>query len=236
MGTDAPNNLGQSCEFCIEINDFKHSRFTEIYGKTQRFVFVDRNFYVMPTIGQLFTGSLLIIPKDHYCSYAEIPQELLPKLKLIIDHFDNRLKHFGKAILFEHGTTPKIGGGCGIYHAHIHMVPAPSTIPPEFILGPIFNSNLTLEEALRIGKKKQEYLLYRDIQKNFYIASMSRRLQSQYFRKKLHEFFNLQSTWDWRKFGYEEKLISTLKYFRNSNRNISTMALEKKEQIDSIFT
>ncbi|KCZ71281.1 hypothetical protein ANME2D_02483 [Candidatus Methanoperedens nitroreducens] len=223
--------LDSKCDFCIELEDFSFSRFSKIYGNTQRIIFSNEYFNVMPTIGQLFLGSLLILPKEHYYSFAEIPEKRIEELNKIIKHLENKLVRFGKTVLFEHGTSPEIGGGCGIYHAHIHLVPVPSAIPPEFLLGKDITSLQNLESALLLGKQRKEYLLYRHVNNMFFIASPTSKLQSQHFRKKLVEFFDLKSPWDWREYGYEKKLIETIDYFRK-NRVVLPRNFEIKEDRD----
>jgi len=219
MKTDLPK-ADSKCDFCIEIKDFKRSRFSEIYDTFQRMIYSDEYFCAMPSIGQLFYGTLLILPKEHYCSFAEIPKDIRAILISVINHLENKLAKFGKTILFEHGTTPEIGGGCGIYHAHIHIVPVPSTIPPEFLLGSKFKIFSNLENALLKANKKKGYLLYKDTNQKFFITSLSKRLQSQYFRKKIHDYFRLESPWDWRKYKYEKRLVETVNYFKQSSENI----------------
>ena len=221
MDMNLKRKVDLNCDFCIEIEDFTSSKFSEIYGNTKRTIFSDDNFHIIPTIGQLFFGSLLILPKEHYFSFAEIPLGQMENLDLIINYFESKLSRFGKIILFEHGTTPEIGGGCGIYHAHIHMVPIPYAIPPEFLLGEEFITLPILEDALSIGKLKKEYLLYRDSNKNFHVAIPFSRLQSQHFRKKLHEYFNLDIPWDWKDFKFENKMIETIDYLKHSGREMS---------------
>ena len=51
-------------EYTIEREMPHHGRFQSIYkgNPSHRMIFVDDDFFVMPTIGQLIRGSLLVIP------------------------------------------------------------------------------------------------------------------------------------------------------------------------------
>ena len=71
-GISTQKNIDVTCDFCIEFHDFKKSKFAQIYGDKRRIISSDKFFCVIPTIGQLFQGSLLILPKKHYCSFSEI--------------------------------------------------------------------------------------------------------------------------------------------------------------------
>jgi diadenosine tetraphosphate (Ap4A) HIT family hydrolase len=219
MNERGQKKLDSNCEFCIELSDFKKSRFAQIYNNIQRIVFSDKHFCIMPPLGQLFSGSLLLLPKAHYCSFAEIPSDLRVNLTQTINNIEKRLQKFGKIILFEHGTTPEIGDGCGIYHAHIHIIPIPSSISPEFLLGSKFKNFLNINDALSYVEPQKPYLLYRGTNKRYFIKILTKRLQSQYFRKKIHEYFNLESPWDWKKYKYEKKIIETINYLKNTDLN-----------------
>lgn len=212
--------IDKTCDFCIELHNFKRSEFAQIYGDKRRIILSNNHFCVMPTIGQLFQGSLLIFPKEHFCSFAEIPREIRAHLEKMIQFLEEKLTKFGKTVLFEHGTTPEIGGGCGIYHAHIHLVPLPSNVPSDYILNSNFYSFQNIEDALLFSEQSGEYLLYRDIKGDYYVSSPSTRLESQYFRKKIHKFFDLQTPWDWRKYKFEKKLVGTINYFNQLDRDL----------------
>lgn len=81
------------------------------------------NFTVMPTKGPLVEGWLLIIPNEHILalastSHADELDELIATLT------ETLTKSYASPTLFEHGAAvPGSSFGCGIDHAHLHMVP-----------------------------------------------------------------------------------------------------------------
>ena len=84
------------------------------------------HFAVIPSLGSIVEGWLLIIPKEHYLSYGYIEsQALLDELKKLIDYVGGIVKQvYGDYVIFENGAycSNKLVG-CGVDYAHIHIVP-----------------------------------------------------------------------------------------------------------------
>src|SRR5438094_806896 len=110
------------CEFCDELADPRSSRFGWIYaGKVHsRIIFNQDGFVVMPTLGQLFMGSLLILPSEHFETMAQLPASRVKSLVALLTQIERRMQPLGRPVLFEHGAKCSTGSGCGIYHAHMH--------------------------------------------------------------------------------------------------------------------
>ena len=104
-----------NCEFCLEIAEPESTRFAKIYGDilSSRIVASTGNFVAMPTLGQLFEGSLLILPKRHVETFADLcDSEKFEALRLI-EEMKRGVRQFGHAFLYEHGAKCISGGGCG---------------------------------------------------------------------------------------------------------------------------
>lgn len=105
-----------TCRFCI-------------LPERDRVALETDNFVVLMGLGPIAIGYCLIITKDHYGSYAEIPKRQLGEFKAVVDTVQSTQKTvFGSSVLFEHGRN----GGCLprgrdddlCYHAHMHLLPA----------------------------------------------------------------------------------------------------------------
>ena len=84
------------------------------------------NFVVVPSLGALVEGWLLIVPKAHHISYGALPFDLrLEADALEAQTHDLLESQYGKPVVaFEHGpSAAKHGTGCGVDHAHLHLVP-----------------------------------------------------------------------------------------------------------------
>jgi diadenosine tetraphosphate (Ap4A) HIT family hydrolase len=83
------------------------------------------NFVVIPSLGSLVEGWLLVIPKQHFICIGALPTDLeleLKKLKGVVAAM--LAKQYGEVCAFEHGPNEanrKVG--CGVDHAHLHLVP-----------------------------------------------------------------------------------------------------------------
>jgi len=62
------------------------------------------------------------------------------------------VRKFGKPVIFEHGAKCSTGGGCGIYHAHLHVVPLPERINYLRILPEISKKFNSIESAFKTIK------------------------------------------------------------------------------------
>src|SRR6184192_1181296 len=106
------------CDFCNEFAGLRSNRFSEIYGEgSNRIIESTASFNVLPTLGQLTEGHILIVPKEHVTAFANIEAEKLRELDVLYLEISERLqKSYGAHIAFEHGTRSPDAGGCGIIH------------------------------------------------------------------------------------------------------------------------
>ena len=208
---------GAGCEFCLEFGEHQASRFGRAYAGVSESRIIERHggMVVLPTIGQLFAGSLLIMPLSHFETTAEMPERELSACLSLLSVFSERVRSFGEPVVFEHGARAGTGRSCGIYHAHVHLVPVPSDISIDNALPRAGADVATLEAAYEALGAEDTYLLFRDTYGGVrYVAGEAARSQeygSQYFRKVLASYFQLSSPWDWRDSkGVEPRLIETL--------------------------
>jgi|GEM_PF-343988 diadenosine tetraphosphate (Ap4A) HIT family hydrolase len=213
----------KDCEFCTEITSPNHSRFHKIYNSKidSRILYKHDGFAVMPTIGQLFKGSMLILPNEHYQTMAEIPVEMKNTLITIIKDIDVLLSTLGIPILFEHGAKCSTGSGCGIYHAHIHIVPVPSSISYKDVISTEAEIVRDLLDALQKLTFSDNYLIFRDTAGEIALIQPSvlerTKYPSQYFRKKITEHFQLDIPWNWREYKETETLLTeTIDLFKGA--------------------
>jgi diadenosine tetraphosphate (Ap4A) HIT family hydrolase len=214
------NNL-LDCEFCSEFSLSKQSRFKNLYGEVLPSRIIDEtdNFIVLPTMGQLYKGSLLILSKSHIESFSCLTTRLIPELEALIQNFQEKVGLFGHPFIFEHGANSASGGGCGIYHAHVHIVPLPKPVNWNEILELPGQEVTSLGLAWEMLKDSDEYILVKDGFSTVWLSKLKEnqchRLSSQYCRRRIAEFFQLSQPWDWHQYNYiEDSLISTFDFFK----------------------
>lgn len=81
-------------------------------------------FVVVPSIGALLEGHLLVVSKRHALCSAELRNEQ-GALAVTLDRVRRVVRErYGFAVTFEHGpSAPGQAVGCSVDHAHVHVLP-----------------------------------------------------------------------------------------------------------------
>ncbi len=103
----------------------------EIAAKNRRapwneFIIETENFGVIPSLGALVEGWVLMIPKAHYISFGALPRHLREEADVLRNRVRALLesRYENRIVEFEHGpSAAEHGTGCGVDHAHLHLVP-----------------------------------------------------------------------------------------------------------------
>lgn len=87
-------------------------------------VLESENFVVIPSLGPIVEGWLLVVPKQHVLSMAVLEDQSMPELSTIKSQVSNLLESlYGPVTFFEHGPSSKQKStGCSVDHAHLHAV------------------------------------------------------------------------------------------------------------------
>ena len=205
-----------NCEFCDELNPIADTRFRAIYAGLldSRIALKDADYVAFPTIGQLFEGSYLVVPTVHVEKFAQLSPDLRSNALRFVSRIESELRIASPTLVYEHGATSSIGGGCGIYHAHLHVVPLPEATSLEILLpGVLGTQPRTILEGWNQVEGASEYLLVQDTRGKVLVARQNAAGEpfgSQYMRRRLVELFQLQAPWDWRDYTLPEaKLLRT---------------------------
>jgi diadenosine tetraphosphate (Ap4A) HIT family hydrolase len=155
------------CEFCLELSNIALSRFGITYGGVADSRLIDQRdgFVVIPTLGQLFTGSLLVLPQAHFETTAEMSSQQIHAALQIIEEYAEQLRQFGKVVVFEHGSRATEGLACGIHHAHVHVVPVPGDLSLDEALTTVTQEVESLTSAYDALSAEVAYLLFRDTER-----------------------------------------------------------------------
>lgn len=88
-------------------------------------LFESEHFVVLPSLGALVEGWLLLVPKNHFICIGALPESVIAEMegiKAVVSSFLTEC--YGKFSVFEHGPhVEKLQIGCGVDHAHLHFVP-----------------------------------------------------------------------------------------------------------------
>lgn len=198
----------EDCRFC---NEFQIGK-TEFMGDVlERILFQSDNFYVFPSLGQIVEGYLLISPKEHYISIAQLPDKLYNELEEVQEKTIKILvREYQEPIFFEHGPiSEREKGGCCIAHAHLHAVPAKADLLKR--LEKHFSYfKISLYNEL---PKDMQYLFFQNNQRERFVIPIREIIPSQYLRQLLASELNIKK-WDWRlypEFGRVKNVIKKLR-------------------------
>lgn len=205
------NILQKSCDFCDEFaGGLSNSFYARYQGHPDtRFVLSTENFHVFPSIGQLVDGYLLVAPKKHYTTYDEIPCVFWAEFERLHAFLKSTLFNlYGPCMTYEHGARSE--GGCGIYHAHMHLVPFSGATDLLGELKKRFPWHV-LPKMIDLceQQEKPSSYLYCEAPDSTRYLFLTNSLPSQFMRRLLSEALG-SDDWDWRVAGREQRLLATL--------------------------
>jgi len=107
------------CRLCAEIQGGGQ---TKIWNRP---LFESENFLVLPSLGALVEGWLLLLPKTHHVCVGAMTDDLMREMYSIKGTVGSLLeKRYGSITIFEHGPSREgTSVGCGVDHAHLHFTP-----------------------------------------------------------------------------------------------------------------
>lgn len=187
------------CRFCSEFDNGKQPEKGPGLG---RIVWCDDDFVLVPARGPLTPHHSLLIPIRHATSFGGMPERMRRRAEMLVEvHADRLSADVTRVLVFEHGTRNENApnGGCGIVHAHIHLVPVPSNA----VLAPLPDCGTSwralpqhrwLDELGVWGDYLVVYALDRSIQA---ASTAGKPIESQLLRRWLAAVLGVE--WDWRK-------------------------------------
>lgn len=90
-----------------------------------RWIAESENFVAFASVGALVDGWVLIVPRTHVLSLSAIAREWQSELDDLAERLSTLLQNeYGTSVArFEHGSSePMQSVGCGVDHAHLHLV------------------------------------------------------------------------------------------------------------------
>jgi ATP adenylyltransferase len=173
------------------------------------------NFAVIPSLGALVEGWLLIVPKDHLISLGALPEELRSEA----DGLECQTRALLSArydlpvVAFEHGpSVARHGTGCGVDHAHLHLVPLACDLLRY--VRPFVPAGL-LWQAGNWDKRNQAYTagldyLYLKPDGGEGLIGVSDDFGSQVFRRAIATSLGLGDQFSWREYRHIEIVNETI--------------------------
>lgn len=200
------NNSADGCIFC---NITKHSGTTCEYNQTAKdvnmIIYESPNFVVIPGLGPLAPGYLMIMTKEHYLSLAQIPDSLMKEYLEVEEDVQKILTAmYGKPVFFyEHGTAAAGATGLkSIVHMHVHVM-----IDNE--LKPFYREMLSMRRITTVKDAGEKaYFYYKDplTGEEWLVDDPEVYIQRQIHRQIYAEEHNLaKDQFNWRKTEFADQ-------------------------------
>ena len=176
-----------------------------------RAIWENDEFVIVPSVGSLVPGYLLVIPRQHYISIAQLPFDMLGRLariKLVVREI--LTQQFSPPLFFEHGPMchANNAGSC-IDHAHLHCVPLAADLLP------VLRSHHSLRkiegfEAIANQARLNESYVYFENQHQEQFLFSDGHIPSQYLRRLISDAMKIPDLWDWGIFTFEQNAVATV--------------------------
>jgi diadenosine tetraphosphate (Ap4A) HIT family hydrolase len=207
------------CCFCEELLRGSSVELAARYGDhlRNRAAWVSREFAVLPTIGQLSLGHMLLVSRTHANSLAAVARSGVPAGAAYTSVLKKLESRFGACMAFEHGTpVGDVTGGCGIVHAHLHVVPTGELRAARLPVVPgarwrEVDAHEWLDGAA--GTEYREGYLFVRLPAGRAFAAVARNVPSQFLRRWAARSLRTR-TWDWRAVGAERELPQLVSWMR----------------------
>lgn len=193
-------HLRDNCRLCdLSAGNLK-------YGNIDKPFMESDDYFAVVSIGAFIEGWTLIVPKKHQLSCA--PEFNKSKFLSFVLQVKKKVEStYGPSIAFEHGASTEGSlTGCGIDHAHLHIVPFDKSLEKELKSTNIKWTPYSSKES-NGGQIKGDYLLYVDSIKNDSIGGLIAQPAtpiSQYFRKILAQKCGHGGSYDYKKHTFLE--------------------------------
>ena len=197
-------NQVHSCPFCIEIASGQlPAQYEQSLGVRNRILKDEGRYIAIPTISPLREGHILICPKEHASSIVIATKESLREFLSFVRCCELEIAtRYGEPLFIEHGIGRGRQGGCGISHAHLHLVPRGAVLVEGLIesiktrigdCGAFYAEHAT---SLASIAELDTYLIVGTTNAGFWIWTQEE-IPSQLVRKCFADLAKLEN-WDWR--------------------------------------
>lgn len=204
--------MEEICAYCSNILSSTRQTPTRPWNKV---IYETSSFVITPTVGALIEGWALIISKRHVPAMGALTQSELTELSELALKTRNLMRAtYGSAVIFEHG--PACAGtafGCGIDHAHFHIVPL------HIALAPLVEKDLRqpveweviadVRDLSGIHMRKKSYLYILEDDKTQGIAVCLLDIPSQYIRRLIARYLEIPHLYNYRKYKFRQNAITT---------------------------
>ncbi len=229
----APNI--EDCGYC----KFWHKKIYDI-SLPILVVYQSEHFFVFPTLGEFITGYLLIIPKEHVMSIAELDSSIRDEFLTVLEDVTTILKltyQTDSILAWENGTGNSGRGKAkdSIVHAHVHVAPSTLTATKVQEISAFPFKKVSIHTLSDYGK--HSYLLIKSAKECDWKISSDPALYipRQYIRQLIAEEYKIpDEQWNWREYPFSllrYRTVMDIHQAMRRNWNILSDRIKKNIQV-----
>lgn len=215
-------DLKKDCPFCSQYS-IKNapnqwgSNWGKKYQQDSDIIYETDDLLLITGLGALSEGYVLILPKLHYLSMADLSEKMMDSLLSLKARVRAFLeKEYGvPVVFFEHGVRgEEARGGACIDHAHLHAVPCKADF--RCVLSKDFSETkiYSLRDIQIKIKPNVQYILYEDGKEQIFVYQTQSKIPSQYIRRVWANVIGKPDEWDWSIYIGNNNIAKTLARFR----------------------
>jgi diadenosine tetraphosphate (Ap4A) HIT family hydrolase len=178
------------------------------------------NFLVVPSLGSIVPGWVLLVPKRSVLSFAQLSDNEITEAKSLVIEIQSFLRDtFGPVTTFEHGAGDSGSViGCGLDQAHLHLVPLEVDLFSEVQRDKLVNWELITgwSNLNKVMDNSADYLFVSEDSGKAIVAK-DFPPTSQYFRKHIAKLSGIESAWDYRTNAFRKNIACTVTAFSNKS-------------------
>lgn len=205
-----------ACRLCLA------SRSTHRAATHDTILATTRNFLVIPSLGALVPGYVLVVPKRHVLSLGSMASTEVEEARDLVTEVEAIVTESSAgAIVFEHGPS-RSGAplGCSVDHGHVHVAPATLTLHESKILAEYQWTKVTdLRATASAAAAGQPYVFLQDATGQSFMTYPEDSAQPrQLVRRALADHLGRKEQYDWREFPEHHNVALTVTQFIERRR------------------
>jgi diadenosine tetraphosphate (Ap4A) HIT family hydrolase len=204
--------ISHQCPFCTELEGSGQSIFAEMIRDRldSRVVYQDKDFVLMPPLGEFIEGGLLLLSRNHVPSFAHLAGEALERLEQLVRVVCRELTaRWGvPPLVFEHGPAPERSKGvCCVDHAHLNIFPARVAVHSHLAQ----RMHMPIHSLIGLQRLRSAEFGYLFVQENDGTrrAYDGQLVPTQLVRRIITSQLGLAERWHWRDYPGCDELVST---------------------------
>ncbi|MEV6907792.1 HIT domain-containing protein [Amycolatopsis sp. NPDC051071] len=138
-------------DFCEELSGSDDTSFTRFYegDPPSRLICSTENLTLLADMSPLVLGHLLLLPSNHYLSFAQVlSRHEAEVLDFLADFVPRYRETFGEPLILEHGSSDGQENHACITHAHLHFLPVDGDRVDDLLIG----DSLAYEDLGSLGE------------------------------------------------------------------------------------